>query len=757
MSTWSKARDTFGEGVPQTGERFDQSGPLNQLKTTVDSAAPGSTWSGTAASAYGKANTDHGNVIGQMAGLDQRLGAQVTQAANIVQTGRRNLDAIRQWVLDAAGSVPAGKNREQLLLPIAQKGLGQVQDVITTSNSQLNAVGVDVKKVGGEYDALGNQKFGPKDGPDLQGVKGDDDKKDLRPEDMEDLVHKAVVDGDQQSADKVRELLNGITPEQLGPNSNAHPLDPVQAELVGQMQAQMKGMSMEDLNGARDRLGANKDILANGLQVMSNPNVSYPRHDGDGAEVVPANIGYPLPNRGVLPGDTGALPDGVQNTLNQGGHFLGPPEPTAGYPGSQTDLEGSARESAADNMKSLANIVGDGDQRFQQGTALDRGMMSNAKDWLSSQASPDGQKHWGDDVVQRVFETAGHDTVVDHDMFTSDKSFTHDVLTHEWQDDGKSARTLTDWIPQTAHSDDPLVNARAGETASALADYLGDPANKQTLMDITTASHPNMSMGQLNPELTQSLAQAMSPYVDEMAGRDLDGTSGWHAIDGKSDLSYPHAANVFAALGTDSGAATILDTRSATVQQDFINQYANSVISHDGPVDGAAMEAAGRLKGITDQGAFLSELSTHSDEAEARKAAYERLSANYDLAKDMAGFVPTAGPALTLHADLMKEAILGPPPPGSADTGQTPIESSEAMKSALASTFMAQGFGDPASLAAMQHYLGADNQLQIPGSSEYDRLGDAYQNSLDQYLGGMGASVTESLDTYDEAYRDVIR
>jgi hypothetical protein len=38
MATWSNARETFGEGVPQTGERFDQSGPLNQLKTTVESA-----------------------------------------------------------------------------------------------------------------------------------------------------------------------------------------------------------------------------------------------------------------------------------------------------------------------------------------------------------------------------------------------------------------------------------------------------------------------------------------------------------------------------------------------------------------------------------------------------------------------------------------------------------------------------------------------------------------------------------------------
>lgn len=70
LSTWSKPRDTFGEGVPQTGERFDQSGPLRQMQSTVESAAPGSRWSGTAASAYGAANTNHGKVFGSLAGLD---------------------------------------------------------------------------------------------------------------------------------------------------------------------------------------------------------------------------------------------------------------------------------------------------------------------------------------------------------------------------------------------------------------------------------------------------------------------------------------------------------------------------------------------------------------------------------------------------------------------------------------------------------------------------------------------------------------
>ncbi|BDX30807.1 hypothetical protein TUM20985_13540 [Mycobacterium antarcticum] len=167
MSTWSSARETFGQGVPPTGERFDQSGTLQQLQTTVESAAPGSRWTGTAAAAYDTANQDHGKVFAQLAALDQRLGAQVTASAHVVTAGRQDLDAVRKWVLDAAGSVPAGKNREQLLMPIVQKGLGQLSQIVTTSNGDLSTIGSQIRSLGGEYAVLGNQKFAPKQGPDV--------------------------------------------------------------------------------------------------------------------------------------------------------------------------------------------------------------------------------------------------------------------------------------------------------------------------------------------------------------------------------------------------------------------------------------------------------------------------------------------------------------------------------------------------------------------------------------------------------------
>jgi hypothetical protein len=759
MSTWSKARQTFGQGVPQTGERFDQSAQLRQMQSTVESAAPGSRWIGAAASAYGTANTNHGKVFGELASLDQRLSTQVTESAQVVSRGRQNLDTVRRWVLDAAAAVPAGKTREQMLMPIVQNGLGQITAIVTTSNTELNRIGGAIKGIGSEYQALSDQKFAPKEGEgDIRGVVGEDEKH-LKPEGMEELARKTLA-GDEQAAAKVDEILHGIDDQQLGPNSEGHPLNSVQAELVGQMQAQMSAMSMAEVNAARDRLGDKRGVLTNALQVMSNPNVLYPRYDGDGSQVVPSAPGGALPNDGVLPGDTGALPDGVQQVLNERGDFNGPPDPAAGYPGTQSDYEGAERQRAADNLKNLADIVGDGDSRFQQGKALDREMMSNAKEWLAAQESPDGksQEHWGDEVVERVFDTAGRDTVVNHDLLTGDKDFMQDVLTHEWQDNGQSASTLTDWISADAYSPDPAVNERAGQTASAIADYLGDPDNKNHLMNNTTGSQANLSIGQMNPELTQSLANAMSPYVDEMAGRDLDGTSGWRSIDGDSDVSYPHATNVFGVLGTDTDAARTLDTRSASVQGAFINEYANSVIdSNVNSSDSAAMEAAGRLKGITDQGAFMAVSDVESDATKARQTAWDRMANNYDAAVGLGGALPYAGPALELQSTLMKDAILGPRPEF-GDPGHAPIENSLAMKSALASTFMAHNIGDPADLAALSGYdLNGDGQLDLPSGGVYDRVSVEYQRYVNDYFNGIGSVTTGPLAQYEMAYRDALR
>ena len=166
LSTWSDARNTFGSGVPQGGERFDQSATLTRLADQLTSAAPGARWTGTAATAYDAVNTEHRRVIGELAGLDRRLREQIDMSAQVVSAGRTRLDGIRTWVTDAAASVPNNAAGERMLLPIVAKGVGEVADVVARSNSDLNTIGAAIRKLGAEYVALGDQKFGVDPGGD---------------------------------------------------------------------------------------------------------------------------------------------------------------------------------------------------------------------------------------------------------------------------------------------------------------------------------------------------------------------------------------------------------------------------------------------------------------------------------------------------------------------------------------------------------------------------------------------------------------
>ena len=159
LATWSGARQTFGEGSPFSGAQFDRSGLLRQLQATVESAAPGARWTGTAASAYAMANHDHGQVLGRMADLEQRLVTELDQSAAVVAAGRRDLDAVRKWVLDMAATTQQTSAGEQMLLPVVQRGISDVSDIVIRSNIQLNEIGERIRGIAGEYQALGNRKF----------------------------------------------------------------------------------------------------------------------------------------------------------------------------------------------------------------------------------------------------------------------------------------------------------------------------------------------------------------------------------------------------------------------------------------------------------------------------------------------------------------------------------------------------------------------------------------------------------------------
>jgi uncharacterized protein YukE len=159
LATWSAANATFGQGTPTEGSQFDQSGQLRQLQQHVQSAAPGSAWTGSGSDAYSDANSKHAGTLGNLADLDNRLGTEVNRSAAVVTAGRLELAAVKKWVLDAAATVPNTAAGDRMLYPVISKGTSQVADIVARSHGDLSRIAGRVRNIGNEYSTLG---FDPK-------------------------------------------------------------------------------------------------------------------------------------------------------------------------------------------------------------------------------------------------------------------------------------------------------------------------------------------------------------------------------------------------------------------------------------------------------------------------------------------------------------------------------------------------------------------------------------------------------------------
>nr|WP_090280003.1 EspA/EspE family type VII secretion system effector [Mycolicibacterium komanii]CRL76083.1 ESX-1 secretion-associated protein A, EspA [Mycolicibacterium komanii] len=155
LSTWSRARATFGEGTPQDGDGLDNSALFESLRDEVEAAGPGSDWTGSGAEGYRDQNARQARTLGAMAELDRRLAAEVDRSAEVVQAGRRELDAVRQWVVDAAATVPATPEGERMLWPVVSKGAGEIAEIIQRSHRDLEAIAARMRALGAEYEELG--------------------------------------------------------------------------------------------------------------------------------------------------------------------------------------------------------------------------------------------------------------------------------------------------------------------------------------------------------------------------------------------------------------------------------------------------------------------------------------------------------------------------------------------------------------------------------------------------------------------------
>lgn len=763
LSTWSNARATFGEGTPQAGDSYDQSAPLSTLKSDLDEAAPGTHWAGGAATAYGGANTEHQRVIGELSGLDRRLGAQVNQSAQIVTAGRQDLDAVRRWVLDAAASLPKNQAGEQMLVPIVSRGLSRLSEVVTRRNGELNTIGAGIAALGSEYQALGNdQKFGARgDGEGEQ--PGDEDAEEGDPEDKTPA---------QQGQEDSEALQNGtLTDEQrqrLNENTTLSAeqqaaLDGGNLTLPPQQMSYLQGFSQAfgdstpaEIKGAMDNAGPEGARVADAFQLASNPNI---KTGLPGSE--PPSIDHPAG------GGKYALPEGIQDVLD-GPALTQPFSDPVYHDGQLVGLpEATGPLQPTPGLNDLADIIQQGNRDLQVGTDLDSGLFAKSQEMLELSNQPTIPQVPGPDVaqvtdpprwyhenvdptLQNMFNAVNKDDMVIHEVVTGQggTAFLDDLTQHQWQDDGLAAGGLFDWVGDTAQND---PTGRAASTAHALADYTS--SHQPSLLNLPGTE--GQSLGQVNPELTRDMSRAFVPYLDDMVGNNIDDTNSqfFPPLDGAEEqpLNTRALMSVLYSDGAEDGAGAILFDGVNSKVEGYIHNAATSVTDQDPTFAHADMKAAGKLQAALDLGSFDESYDRLKNAQEAVQDSYDRRALLFDALTGAGSEAPGGG---TL-SPFLRDLFIGPPPAEDATTPTAVPQSNVPVQIKMAEELLNYDVGDPAIREWLQDKLGLDGRLEVPEFNVDQRIYNQFSNnvaSFFEHVDGANSLMQTYWDTYTINY-----
>jgi hypothetical protein len=657
MTTWSKARTTFGEGTPQDGAQFDNSPQLQQMQSNVESAKPGSQWTGAGADTYDVANQKQGRVLGEAAALDQKLRAEIDRSAAVVAAGRRDLDAVRQWVVSAASTVPQTPQGERMLYPIVGKGAGEIAEILQKSNGDLNAIAGRMRGIGSEYQALAGG-FKEDEGGDKEvAAKLEEERKRNAQRDV-DLALK----GDKDAQQRVRDVLNTIGPEQVGGTTK---LSPEQASYLSQMQAQQKLRNVDQLKDAADK-GAS-DIMADSWQLMSNPRLEFPKTESrDGA----------IEGNTTVKGGFDQLPDGIKSTLQSPG------------------IEQSA------NLQKIADITNTGHENFQKDTDFDRGMIHKVADMIESPERRNGdpafdnpldlQMPWESDPppphadLERAATTAmdavSHDHQVVHDAITGNvekdnefgqqskvdhEHFLYNLTHEEWDDDGAAAGSLFDWTHSAATGTE---NGIAADTASTYAEFIGSHSND--LMHLNGSNVIGLdgvhTPGDVNPHLTYAVAEGLTPYINNIAGvpGGPDAFAPLDEIGQYEDNSMPDAKGLFAVLNSEQTTATLWNSevyKQALLHETAFAQHPSNFGSDP------HLAASANLRGLVDSGTVGAFDAFAQNQNQIAATEHEWKQFGYDAALgtltatggSLPGVGPITGEAIDRVGAALQDEILG--------------------------------------------------------------------------------------------------
>ncbi|MET9202533.1 hypothetical protein [Gordonia sp. NPDC003585] len=439
-----------------------------------------------------------------------------------------------------------------------------------------------------------------------------------------------------------------LPPERLRALRLGRPVDIPQGQydFLRALALGLNGKSVADIVGlgSGDQKRQIQRFLANGLQMVSTPQLTTRGGDRGGMRVVPASI------RSLL---TDNLVQGVHQ--HQSGQY-------------GTETTDRLRVPRIKELQLLTEFLQQGDRGLRLGTDIDRGLFKQA----SEIAGAVGKKPMSiegagliltadqtTDLLNRTFQLAGQDTTAVHDFITGQNMdvtmpdgahYNADhhldaLFQYQWGDKPGGIDSLFSWIGESAGArDNPFLAREAAESATALGHYFGDKTNVAIGQDLGLGS----------PHLTQTLARSFAPYLGDFAGTFYDlGIPKY----GAGELSQIELQRVFSTLNSDPTAAGMAH-RAGTQWQLYLAYQAGA---HDAPQLGKVVGFLGAAmkEGWTTEWAHLKESAYQGQMAE-----YEHDMKAAALTRNLISAIPH--PAIPVINALvppdLEQSIFGPPP-----------------------------------------------------------------------------------------------
>lgn len=436
-----------------------------------------------------------------------------------------------------------------------------------------------------------------------------------------------------------------------------------------------------------------KAALADGLQLLSNPHVRTDQQIDNWFGPILSNVtGRPAPSS-YIRGGLSQVPSAIRDPLTQ--QAVRSSETTTTLDRGHVATRDSTAFPTLDKLGAVADILGHGDPSEQLGSDIDRALIVRSSEIAGAAIDPhanfgDGYDHTThadiQEVLSKTTSIAGNDHIAVHDAlmtgrdggpgttsampdtigidgttgrYDAGEAMTS-LMSFDWADgtggEDSGPNNLFRWIgdsaaaPEGSPANTSAESWRAGESGSELTRIIAE--NKDSLVDIAGSA----ALGEVNPELTRTLADAIAPQIGDLAGAPdgLFTTNGAARLDGAEQMS-----NLFQVLDTDADAGRAFNTAAAQTIS-----YAESAFGQDTSQSNLGA-VVGRIEGAMYSGLEAQTTEDRDDNRYAATVDYANKGGLFDSGKAVVGSIPMGAAAKVLMdtaAPWIKLDAIGDPP-----------------------------------------------------------------------------------------------